>query len=912
MKISKLIMVVCFLVAVTIARGQTYASVNGNIYFFGVIVDSVTKNPLPGAVIYQITEEKYRKLTRFIVADRDGKFQFETPNSVPTRVEISCVGYKVRKFVLPKDHQTINMGKVWLAPDIQKLDEVTVFARAKMYKQFGDTTRVYAWSVKTLKGDAVIDVLRQIPGITVNPDGSVSMEGKLVERTLLNNKLIFGDDNITALYTIDADQSTTIDIYDEEIENETSFDRRKRKVMNIRTKKDFNRYFTADALIEGGLNHDKDENGNRQKKYDLNGALGAFREGCQAQVNILRSNFANRSTRYNKVLRADTPTDNGSILGKLVRQFGDFNSYLIDSYSIVAGYSKNKNQRTSRTENTYFPTGYFESQTTSGENNRTSANEMSHVSVEGNYVSSPSIKAYFSGSFISNNTDESRLNSSETFRDGIHVTSTSNSTNSEMNRASLSSNFIFSYRLDKKNSLGINMAINHDKPKGTESCDQKIMNSGLDTRTVLGVENNSPRMDLSSSLNFKHKFDTSIITRNTLALNIGAKYNKSKTYNMAIDNSTGLVNDIYSGEYQINVKTYSAGLEFNHNVSSRRIISGVTFNRMVMNRNERMPDRYVIRKTFNTWSPYIDASWEGRERGRISLGFSVSRRIPEINLFSHMLDVSSPMFPRSGNPDLNPIKEYNFSVSHNLSLVKKQISFYTRAGLKYSTDNIVYKRQYFENNTMLPGYDDYETPAGSTLVTPVNGNDYWDLNISTSMQKQINYLGRLETIASYTFRDPQSEGDGRLVRLQEHKGTLDIKLATNFSRHVRLNLTNSTSYLWSRNSGKHEERGILNKASVHFQLSFLERVSFETGYTMDYYDPSLSDMKINSHLLNAILGYRIFKSRKGLISLNAFDILNKNTGFKTSVNDQLVSNTWDRFLESYYTISFEYKFNSQK
>ena len=362
----------------------------------------------------------------------------------------------------------------------------------------------------------------------------------------------------------------------------------------------------------------------------------------------------------------------------------------------------------------------------------------------------------------------------------------------------------------------------------------------------------------------------------------------------------------------MNTQTLSSGLEFIHKIPGRSITSRITFNHITINRDERIPEKYVIRKTFNTWSPFINITWEGEKRGNISLTFSISQQIPHVKFFSNILNISNPMFPQTGNPDLDPVKEYNFSMKHRLSSVKKQISLNTEVRLKYYTDNVVYKRQYFKNNTILPEYDSYEFPAGSTLISPINGNDYWDLKISSSIQKQINYLGRLETIVGYTFRDPQSEVAGKLVRQQEHKGTFNIKLATNFSRHIRLNLSNSTSYLWNQNSEKYKERGIQNKATVHLLLNFLQYANFESGYIMDYYNPSVSNTKINSHLLNAMLGYRIFKKRKGLISLNAFNILDKNTNFKTSVSDQFISNSWDRLFERYYTISFEYKFNSQK
>ena len=57
MKIFKLIMIMCFSVmGCALTQGQIYTPTTDNkIHFFGIIVDSITKEPLPGAVIYQIT-----------------------------------------------------------------------------------------------------------------------------------------------------------------------------------------------------------------------------------------------------------------------------------------------------------------------------------------------------------------------------------------------------------------------------------------------------------------------------------------------------------------------------------------------------------------------------------------------------------------------------------------------------------------------------------------------------------------------------------------------------------------------------------------------------------------------------------------------------------------------------------------
>ena len=101
------------------------------------------------------------------------------------------------------------------------------------------------------------------------------------------------------------------------------------------------------------------------------------------------------------MLKNEMPRKQEYIRGKLVREFGDFNNYLRDHYSITGSYSKDKNQYIIRKENTYFPTEDFESQLANNENKQTSANTIYNVAVDGNYTSTPNIKAHFSGLFMS-------------------------------------------------------------------------------------------------------------------------------------------------------------------------------------------------------------------------------------------------------------------------------------------------------------------------------------------------------------------------------------------------------------------------------------------------------------------------------------------------------------------------------
>lgn len=152
--------------------------------------------------------------------------------------------------------------------------------------------------------------------------------------------------------------------------------------------------------------------------------------------------------------------------------------------------------------------------------------------------------------------------------------------------------------------------------KGQNRHDLEIMNSELETHTTLGVKNNSPHTDLSSSLHVTHLFVTSIVSGHSISLQIETLHKKAKINNTAVDKQTGLIDDIYSENYEMNTQTLSSGLEFIHKIPGRSITSRVTFNHIAINRDERIPEKYVIRKTFNTWSPFINISWEGEKRGK--------------------------------------------------------------------------------------------------------------------------------------------------------------------------------------------------------------------------------------------------------------------------------------------------------
>jgi hypothetical protein len=81
---------------------------------------------------------------------------------------------------------------------------------------------------------------------------------------------------------------------------------------------------------------------------------------------------------------------------------------------------------------------------------------------------------------------------------------------------------------------------------------------------------------------------------------------------------------------------------------------------------------------------------------------------------------------------------------------------------------------------------------------------------------------------------------------------------------------------------------------------------------MAHNSSSASDVTITDHVVNASFGIRLFKDRKGTLSLNAYDILNRSTNFTTSINDQYILNSWTQLYSQYFTVAFSYRFSEQR
>jgi len=189
------------------------------------------------------------KILDFSITDMDGKYQLSINEVDSLILEVSYIGYKkIKRSVFVDASREI---KFEMIEDVVELDEVKL--KAPPIIDFGDTINYSVNAFKSQQDRVIADVLRKLPGISVDGDGRVSYMGEPIEKyyidglDLLEGRYNLANNNLPAGAVTDVqilENHQPIRIYDSLVfSNKTS--------LNIKLNK--NVTLTGSGKLGGGL-----------------------------------------------------------------------------------------------------------------------------------------------------------------------------------------------------------------------------------------------------------------------------------------------------------------------------------------------------------------------------------------------------------------------------------------------------------------------------------------------------------------------------------------------------------------------------------------------------------------------------------------------------------------------------------
>ncbi len=179
---------------------------------YGSVFDEQSREPIPFATVVLLDSNTQQSITG-TTTDMEGRFEMSS-SAMDFYVEISFIGYetiRINEFTI--DRNKLDMGSIHLKQVTQTLDEVELRAE-RSTTEFKLDKRVFNVGQDiSSTGMGALEVLNNVPSVTVSIEGEVNLRGKSGVQILIDGKpSILADDPRNTLGTITADMIERIEV----------------------------------------------------------------------------------------------------------------------------------------------------------------------------------------------------------------------------------------------------------------------------------------------------------------------------------------------------------------------------------------------------------------------------------------------------------------------------------------------------------------------------------------------------------------------------------------------------------------------------------------------------------------------------------------------------------------------------
>jgi outer membrane receptor protein involved in Fe transport len=182
----------------------------------GVVFDSTSMAPVEFATVVLVNQRTKQQINGTIT-DMDGSFKLTEIPLGTYDLELSFLGYEsktIQNIALTKEKPDVDLGNISFSSESQLLDEITVVDQKTLVENKIDKIVYNAEKDATTVGGDATDVLGNVPLLSVDFDGNVSLRGSSNLLILINGKpsTIFAGSVGDALKSIPADQIKSIEV----------------------------------------------------------------------------------------------------------------------------------------------------------------------------------------------------------------------------------------------------------------------------------------------------------------------------------------------------------------------------------------------------------------------------------------------------------------------------------------------------------------------------------------------------------------------------------------------------------------------------------------------------------------------------------------------------------------------------
>ncbi len=184
----------------------------------GILIDSETSEPLVEAAVSLLKSDS--TFVAGTLSNEAGLFSIVAPENESYLLKISSVGYttSLKKIVIEEEHDLV-MGKVKMKADAIVLQGVTATAQALKVVVVEDTFIYNSAAYRTPEGSVVEELIKRLPGASVDDDGNVTINGKQVQRVKVDGREFMTGDTKTAIKNLPTSIVDKVKAYSDKSDN---------------------------------------------------------------------------------------------------------------------------------------------------------------------------------------------------------------------------------------------------------------------------------------------------------------------------------------------------------------------------------------------------------------------------------------------------------------------------------------------------------------------------------------------------------------------------------------------------------------------------------------------------------------------------------------------------------------------
>lgn len=879
----------------------------------GLLTDKSTSQPLADASV-ALLYARDSSMAASAFTDKKGAFNLDGLQEGPYKLYITFLGYQpvLQSISISAEHKILDLGAISLQKTGVTLGEVEITEIKPPIRIKKDTLEFNAGSFKTRENAVVEELLKKLPGVEVDKDGTIKAQGETVKKILVDGKPFFGNDTKLTTRNLPAEIVDKIQLIDKK-SDQAQFtginDGETEKAINITIKKDRKKGLFGQASAGYGSD----------QRFAASASLNRFREGQQLSVLASGNNVnnlgytdlnalqigGNRSARGMRIAMNNAGGNGGNGISRNwtggINYSQDLNKKLKISGSYFYNDSRTENQRTSARQNVLPDTTYYYNTNTRSLNANANHNFNMRVEYEIDSMQSLIISPNFNYS-TNNSYQNNDYQSLGGKRQLVNSGTTQNITNSTA--PNFMTDVLFRKKFRKPGrtfTANFNVGYNNsDQENFNRSNNYFVTPNGQEYTDSIDQRNDITSRGFNTGLRviytepvFKDRYLEFTYTWNhnsTVSDKLTYDYNASK-------GEYDRLNDSLSNSFENTFSTHQAGVSIRTQKKGYDYSAGLNVQLSDLDNNNISKQNRLQQHAVNFF-PSASFNYSFGNNRRLRFFYRGGTQQPSVSQLQPVPDNSNPLYIQLGNPDLKPSFNNNFSVGYNSFDPSTMRGMFANISAAFTSNKII-NANFFDS-------------VGRQVSRPMNVNGSYSFNgnlVNTFPVKKEHTS--INATTNFNMNRDISYTNG--AKGSTRNFTITQGLSFNYVYRELFDFATSAGASYNGARYSVQENNNTNFFNYSFSVDFNINLplGFIVGVDLDYTLNTGLAAGYNQDvtMLNAFISKSVFKSKQGLIKLQGFDLLNQNVSISRNVGENYVEDVQTRVLQRFCLVSFSYFLN---